>query len=73
MTSEDTNEGTIAFLKEHSNFGMKENQISIIKQEKVPAILDNECHLTLREDKFLLQTKPHGHGDIHYLLYNRAK
>ena len=55
MTSEDTNEGTIAFLKEHSNFGMKENQISIIKQEKVPAILDNECHLALREDKFLLQ------------------
>ncbi len=35
MTSDDTNEGTIAFLKEHSNFGMKENQISLIKQEKI--------------------------------------
>jgi UDP-sugar pyrophosphorylase len=73
MTSGDTNEGTIKFLKEHSNFGMKENQISIIKQEKIPAILDNECHLALREDKFLLQTKPHGHGDIHYLLYKSGK
>ena len=73
MTSEDTNEGTIALLKEHSNFGMKENQISLIKQEKIPAILDNECHLALREDKFLLQTKPHGHGDIHYLLYKTGK
>ena len=73
MTSGDTNEGTIAFLKEHSNFGMKENQISIIKQEKIPAILDNDCHLALREDKFLLQTKPHGHGDIHYLLYTSGK
>ena len=73
MTSGDTNEGTIAFLKEHSNFGMKENQISILKQEKIPAILDNDCHLALREDKFLLQTKPHGHGDIHYLLYTSGK
>jgi UDP-sugar pyrophosphorylase len=73
MTSGDTNEGTIKFLKEHSNFGMKENQISLIKQEKIPAILDNECHLALRQDKFLLQTKPHGHGDIHYLLYKSGK
>jgi UDP-sugar pyrophosphorylase len=35
----------------------------------LPAILDNECHLLLLKDKFLIQTKPHGHGDIHYLLY----
>ena len=73
MTSGDTNEGTIAFLKEHSNFGMKENQISLLKQDKLPAILDNDCHLALRKDKFLLQTKPHGHGDIHYLLYKSGK
>ena len=73
MTSGDTNEGTIAFLKEHSNFGMKENQISLLKQDKLPAILDNDCHLALRTDKFLLQTKPHGHGDIHYLLYKSGK
>ena len=73
MTSGDTNEGTIAFLKEHSNFGMKENQISLLKQDKLPAILDNDCHLALRTDKFLLETKPHGHGDIHYLLYKSGK
>ena len=69
MTSEDTYEETITILKEHSNFGMKENQICFLKQEKLPAILDNDCHLALRTDKFLLQTKPHGHGDIHHLLY----
>ena len=73
MTSGDTNEGTISFLKEHSNFGMKENQISLLKQDKLPAILDNDCHLALRKDKFLLETKPHGHGDIHYLLYKSGK
>ena len=69
MTSGDTHEGTVALLKKHSNFGMKENQIILIKQHKLPAILDNECHLSLLKDKFLIQTKPHGHGDIHYLLY----
>ena len=73
MTSGDTNEGTISFLKEHSNFGMKDNQISLLKQDKLPAILDNDCHLALRKDKFLLETKPHGHGDIHYLLYKSGK
>ena len=73
MTSGDTHEKTIAFLKEHSNFGMKENQISFLQQDKLPAILDNECHLALRKDKFLLETKPHGHGDIHYLLYKTGK
>ena len=69
MTSGDTHDGTIELLKKNSNFGMKENQIILIKQNKLPAILDNECHLSLQKDKFLLQTKPHGHGDIHYLLY----
>ena len=69
MTSGDTHEGTIALLKKYSNFGMKDNQIILIKQNKLPAILDNDCHLSLQKDKFLLQTKPHGHGDIHYLLY----
>jgi UDP-sugar pyrophosphorylase len=73
MTSEDTHEGTIKLLKQHSNFGMKENQISLIRQNKLPAILDNECHLALQKDKFLLLTKPHGHGDIHYLLYQSGK
>ena len=69
MTSEDTHEQTISLLKKNSNFYMRENQIILIKQRKLPAIRDNECHLSLQKDKFLLETKPHGHGDIHYLLY----
>ena len=73
MTSGDTHEKTVSLLKNHSNFGMKENQITIVKQNKLPAILDNECHLALEEDKFLLETKPHGHGDIHFLLYQSGK
>lgn len=41
MTSDDTNEKTVKLLKENSNFGMKENQIVILKQEKVPAVIDS--------------------------------
>ena len=69
MTSGDTHEGTISLLKKNSNFGMKENQIVLLKQNKLPAILDNDCHLALQKDKFLLQTKPHGHGDIFIIYY----
>jgi UDP-sugar pyrophosphorylase len=69
MTSGDTHDKTKAFLEKNSNFGMKKDQIILIKQNKLPAILDNDCHLALQKDKFLLLTKPHGHGDIHYLLY----
>ena len=52
---------------------MPPGQISIVKQNKIPAILDNDCHLSLEKDKLLIETKPHGHGDIHYLLYQSGK
>lgn len=69
MTSDDTHEKTVHLLKEHNNFGLRDNQIEIVKQEKVPAILDNDCHFALAHDKLLIETKPHGHGDIHTLLH----
>ncbi len=32
---------------------------------------DSEAHLALdKDDPFKLQTKPHGHGDVHSLLYS---
>ena len=73
MTSDDTHKKTVELLEKYKNFGLKENQISIVKQEKCPAIIDNECHLALMKDKLLIETKPHGHGDIHYLLYKSGK
>ena len=73
MTSDDTNDKTISLLEKNKYLGMKEGQISIVKQEKCPAIIDNECHLALMKDKLLIETKPHGHGDIHYLLYKSGK
>ena len=73
MTSDDTHDQKISLLKEQNNFGMRTNQIIKVKQDKIPAIADNECHLSLKEDKFLLEIKPHGHGDNHYLLYKSGK
>ena len=72
MTSGDTHDKTVQLLEENNNFGLKPNQIVLVKQEKCPAILDNECHLSLKKDKFEIETKPHGHGDIHLLLYQKG-
>jgi hypothetical protein len=47
------------------------SQVTLIKQEKVPCLSDNAAHLCLEpSDPFALQTKPHGHGDVHSLLHS---
>ena len=59
MTSGDTHDKTVKLLKENKNFGLKKDQIVLVKQEKCPAILDNECHLFLKKDRLEIETKPH--------------
>ena len=73
MTSGDTHDKTVSLLEKCKNFGLKKDQITIVKQEKCPAIIDNDCHLALNKERLLIETKPHGHGDIHYLLYQSGK
>ena len=41
-----------------------------MKQENVPALIDNSARFAIDHEKFKLITKPHGHGDIHNLLYD---
>ncbi len=48
---------------------MDNKQLIIVKQEKVPAMIDIEARFSLSKDKLQIETKPHGHGDIHTLLY----
>jgi UDP-sugar pyrophosphorylase len=50
MTSGDTHDKTVKLLNNNYNFGMKPFQITIVKQEKCPAMLDNDCHLSLKPD-----------------------
>jgi UDP-sugar pyrophosphorylase len=69
MTSGDTDELTRRLLKDNDYFGMAEEMITIITQDKVPALKDGNAGLALEEgDRWSIQTKPHGHGDVHHLL-----
>jgi len=68
MTSRDTDDGTRATLAANENFGLAEGQITILRQELVPALSDMKAILAL-EKKYELLLKPHGHGDIHTLLH----
>lgn len=69
MTSEDTHDQTVELLKNNNNFGLKEDQVILLRQEKVPTLIDNDAHFNLLKDQLLLETKPHGHGDVHTLLH----
>ncbi|CAN6268294.1 unnamed protein product [Urochloa humidicola] len=71
MTSDDTNALTIKLLESNAYFGMEPSQVKILKQEKVACLADNDARLALDpNDKYKIQTKPHGHGDVHSLLYS---
>lgn len=70
MTSAETNAGTIKLLEENSYFGMLKEQITIVQQGTgVPALLNNDAKIALKS-KYKIMTKPHGHGDVHALLYS---
>eukprot|EP00301_Raphidiophrys_heterophryoidea_P009043 c13349_g1_i1.p1 GENE.c13349_g1_i1~~c13349_g1_i1.p1 ORF type:complete len:617 (-),score=184.27 c13349_g1_i1:65-1855(-) len=70
MTSGDTHEKTIELLEKHNYFGVK-NQLTIVKQEKVPALVNNDGQFAL-DDTYTISTKPHGHGDVHTLLHSKG-
>ncbi|KAL4423375.1 hypothetical protein ABPG77_004306 [Micractinium sp. CCAP 211/92] len=71
MTSDDTHQRTLDLLERNSYFGAAPGQVTLIKQEKVACLADNDARLALLDkDPFQVQTKPHGHGDVHMLLHS---
>jgi UDP-sugar pyrophosphorylase len=68
MTSDDTDPLTRKLLIENNNFGLDTSQIQIIKQDKVAALINSDASLSM-VSKYVIETKPHGHGDVHHLLY----
>jgi UDP-sugar pyrophosphorylase len=73
MTSGDTDPMTRELLKVNNNFGMADGQIQIVMQDKVAALKDGNAGLALsNDDRWTVQTKPHGHGDVHHLLYREG-
>ncbi|MFA7344068.1 MAG: UTP--glucose-1-phosphate uridylyltransferase [Terrimicrobiaceae bacterium] len=69
MTSMETDAGTVATLAANKNFGLESDQITILRQELVPALADTDARLALGKPCELIM-KPHGHGDIHRLLHS---
>eukprot|EP00934_Nitzschia_sp_Nitz4_P008011 Nitzschia sp. Nitz4//scaffold165_size50357//3008//5415//NITZ4_007013-RA/size50357-processed-gene-0.1-mRNA-1//1//CDS//3329538108//8001//frame0 len=68
MVSNDTKVPTFKLLKDNKCFGLRRRQIFIVEQGiGVPALGDNDARIVLENGKIV--TKPHGHGDIHTLLY----
>jgi len=70
MTSGDTHVPTVQFLAQNKNFGLSSEQIVLMEQAKVPALMDPEARLGKKDG--LVETKPHGHGDVHSLLHKHG-
>lgn len=73
MTSGDTDPLTRQLLAENNNFGMDDDMLIVVTQDKVAALKDGNAGLALDdEDRWSIQTKPHGHGDVHHLLFREG-
>ena len=70
MTSDDTYSRTMDLLEKNNFFGLGKERGDILKQENVPALIDNNATLVFNEKEGKIETKPHGHGDIHNLLFD---
>ena len=68
MTSDDTDPLTHQLLKDNDNFGFDNDQVIIVKQDKVAALSNGNAGLSMKS-QWEIETKPHGHGDVHHLLY----
>lgn len=69
MVSDDTIAQTVDLLESNNYFGLQKEQVTILKQGKVPALLSNSAHIALASS-YQLDAKPHGHGDVHTLMHS---
>lgn len=53
--------------RENANFGLDQSQITVMKQNKVPALKDSSASFASKGG--VIETKPHGHGDVHTLMH----
>lgn len=69
MVSDDTITQTTELLEANNYYGLQKDQVTILKQGKVPALLSNSAHIALATS-YTLDAKPHGHGDVHALMHS---
>eukprot|EP00796_Vickermania_ingenoplastis_P011106 gene11106-7732_t len=67
MTSDETHQNTLQLIQELGFNGVMKHLL-VLKQEAVFCFSDAAGHLALSECGKLIR-KPHGHGDVHSLLY----
>ena len=75
MTSGSTNEKTLRLLEANNYFGMPKSQVTIVQQGLgVPALENNNAKIAIDHQGhgYKIQAKPHGHGDIHALIYSEG-
>ena len=71
MTSDDTHRKTLDLLAQGDYFGLAREQVHVLKQEKVACLTDSDARLARDpKDPAQIETKPHGHGDVHGLLHS---
>jgi UDP-sugar pyrophosphorylase len=69
MVSDDTLEKTVDLLERNNYFGLDRMQVTLMKQGKVPALISNQAQIAM-SGPYELDAKPHGHGDVHSLMYS---
>lgn len=69
MVSDDTFAKTQEMLEANSYFGLLKEQVTLMKQEKVASLVDNDAKIAM-QSTYVIDSKPHGHGDIHALMYS---
>lgn len=47
MVSDDTKARTVALLEKNNYFGLGKDRVDIVKQENVPALMDNSAKIAL--------------------------
>lgn len=68
MVSADTHVKTDELLRQKHFFGLHPEQVTLLKQGLVPALSSNDARIAL-SSPYDVEVKPHGHGDVHALLY----
>ncbi|RYG63773.1 hypothetical protein EON64_15270, partial [archaeon] len=69
MVSDDTAAKTQELLERHAHFGLQPGQVTLLRQGEVPALMSNEAQIALAAP-YVVEAKPHGHGDVHGLLHS---
>jgi|TARA_B110000285_G_C14747130_1_gene433482 UDP-sugar pyrophosphorylase len=50
MTSDDTYDKTMNLLEKNNYFGLGKHRIDIVKQENVPALINNDAKIAIDQD-----------------------